>query len=723
MHFHEIDSVPLKQWIVKKLEDISDADSDVLADYVLALVKTDEPEPVAKANCIENLRDFLGENSETFVSDAFHAIATRHYDPSRPAPRAAAAVYEASSQPNGSRKRSFQDWDAPLDGRIQGYESGDRPVKQSRRGGRGYEQQRGGRSAPQIMGQHGGQAPYTPRAASFQLPPMPSLPPGMPPFDLNNPMASIIAMQQLMGLPLPPMPGSGSPLLNNNSNHAQTGQRCRDYDTKGFCARGISCPYEHGDNPYVVPEQSDEYDPSNATMFPTPTRTGHFDTLPADHGRGRGRDRGRIGQLSNRGGGKRAEFSHTGRNYDRSITSIVVEQIPEANFNEQSVRDFFSAFGIIEEVTMQAYKRLAIVKYDSWDAAKAAYDSPKSVFDNRFVKVYWYKPETLPTPPNGHVSGPAVARPSDDVEMKQDEPEFDLEEVARRQEEAQRKQEATRKQREEAAQRRQELDEKLGTIEQERKKIAKMLAEKTGGQPPSPSPSADGVEDNEQTNALKIQLAKLEAEAKSLGIDPDAPVSNGSFYSPANGYSPSYRGRGGYRGRTPRGRGYHQPSYRGGWAGAPAPRGKPSMSLDFRPKTVSVTFADGAYEEHEEALRQYLMFNGLETATLGKHPARNDAALVAFQQRYEGENFMAAAAGLGPLAASDLLNQLGRVELAWHAGGEKPALSANGHPASDDFTITTEVAETVEPQALKQQEREEEAPRDVDTYDDDMDRW
>lgn len=147
------------------------------------------------------------------------------------------------------------------------------------------------------------------------------------------------------------------------------------------------------------------------------------------------------------------------------------------------------------------------------------------------------------------------------------------------------------------------------------------------------------------------------------------------------------------------------------------------MSLDFRPKTVSVTFADGAYEEHEEALRQYLMFNGLETATLGKHPARNDAALVAFQQRYEGENFMAAAAGLGPLAASDLLNQLGRVELAWHAGGEKPALSANGHPASDDFTITTEVAETVEPQALKQQEREEEAPRDVDTYDDDMDRW
>ncbi|KAI7515218.1 hypothetical protein KC316_g21565, partial [Hortaea werneckii] len=45
MHFDELDSEPFKQWIIKKLENIFDADSDVLADYVLALVKTDDPEP------------------------------------------------------------------------------------------------------------------------------------------------------------------------------------------------------------------------------------------------------------------------------------------------------------------------------------------------------------------------------------------------------------------------------------------------------------------------------------------------------------------------------------------------------------------------------------------------------------------------------------------------------------------------------------------------------
>ncbi|KAK5116546.1 hypothetical protein LTR85_009171 [Meristemomyces frigidus] len=729
MHFDEEDSVPLKHWVVKKLEDISDADSDVLADYVLALVKTDEPEPVARANCVENLKDFLGDNSESFVNDAFHAIATRSYDPSRPAPRAAAAGYEPPGQPNNSRKRSFADWDGDeqQNGRIQSYESGDRPLKQLRRGGRGYEQQRGGRQQQQSMRQFGAPPPYTPQTPLFQLPSMPTPPPGMPPFDPNNPMASIMAMQQIMGLPLPQMPNGGSPPATNGFSQPRSGQRCRDYDARGFCARGISCPYEHGDNPYVVPQQSDEYDPNNATMFPTPTRIGHFDTSPTEQSRGGARGRGRGGQGGSRGGGKRAEFSHTGRNHDRSITTIVVEQIPEDNFNEENVRDFFSQFGSIEEITMQAYKRLAIVKYDDYDAAKAAYDSPKSVFDNRFVKVYWYKPETVPRPPNGHVQSPATRRRPTDVELEQVEPDIDIEEVARRQEEAQRKQEETRKQREEALKRRQELDEKLRITEQEHKKMAKMLGVKIGGKPPSPSPSANGAEDNEQTKALKLQLAKLEAEAKSLGIDPDAPASNGGYYGSPNGFSPTtYRGRGGYRGRAPRGRAYFQPSYRGGWAGAPAPRGKPSMSLDFRPKTVCVAFVDGGYEEHEEALRQYLMFNGLESATLSKHPSRSDAALVAFQQRYEGENFMAAAEGLGPLAASDLPKQLGRVELAWHTG-ERPSAAAatpaatNGHHASDD-DAKMEIAETIEPQTVKQ-EREEEAPRDMDTYDDDMDRW
>ena len=35
------------------------------------------------------------------------------------------------------------------------------------------------------------------------------------------------------------------------------GERCRDYDEKGFCALGSTCPYEHGTNPIIVPGEGD----------------------------------------------------------------------------------------------------------------------------------------------------------------------------------------------------------------------------------------------------------------------------------------------------------------------------------------------------------------------------------------------------------------------------------------------------------------------------------
>jgi hypothetical protein len=41
----------------------SDADSDVLADYVLALISTDAPDDEIKQTSVENLEDFLRESA------------------------------------------------------------------------------------------------------------------------------------------------------------------------------------------------------------------------------------------------------------------------------------------------------------------------------------------------------------------------------------------------------------------------------------------------------------------------------------------------------------------------------------------------------------------------------------------------------------------------------------------------------------------------------------
>ncbi len=63
MHLEEDEANDLKSWVVVRLKDISDADSDVLADYVLALIRTDTPLPQLRSDVLESLEDFLKEST------------------------------------------------------------------------------------------------------------------------------------------------------------------------------------------------------------------------------------------------------------------------------------------------------------------------------------------------------------------------------------------------------------------------------------------------------------------------------------------------------------------------------------------------------------------------------------------------------------------------------------------------------------------------------------
>jgi flagellar biosynthesis GTPase FlhF len=508
----------------------------------------------------------------------------------------------------------------------------------------------------------------------------------MPQLDPNNPMAAMLAMQQALGL----FPG----LPNGNG----VAQRCRDYDTKGFCTAGASCPHEHGNDPVLLAGLNQEYDPNNAMMLNIqPSRTGHMNF--AQNERGRGGPRGRARGVNNfRGGGRRSQHSQLGPSRDPSNTAIVVESIPKDKCDEQSVRDFFSEFGNIDSVTVEFEKKLAIINYDSHDAAKAAYESPKVVFDNRFVKVFWYKSEKHANPAVGF-SNLANGKSSPDVEMQNDI-QFDAVELVKKQEEAQRKHEEAKKQREEVTKQRQDLEAQLKATEEEKRKMADLIAKKTSKAqtPQTESSTQNGTVESEQTKGLKAQLAKLEAEAKSLGLNPYE-LTNGNL----NGNGASFRGRGGFRGRV-RGRGYHS-GYRGGWSTG---RGGAVMRLDNRPKTVAVTFTEGSYGTHEEALRQFLLFNSLDSANLSKYPDRDDTALVTFAQRFEGENFMKGATN------SELLH-IGKVELSWYKQEDK-ATTVNGNHEMDTAMDHTE---TIEHQPTHALETEEYGM----TEDEDLDHW
>lgn len=307
-----------------------------------------------------------------------------------------------------------------------------------------------------------------------------------------------------------------------------------------------------------------------------------------------------------RGRGGRAEFSAIGPSDDPTNTTLVVENIPDDKFNEQAIREYFAEFGNIEEVTMQEFKKqLALIRYDDHEAAKRAWSSPKAVFDNRFVKVYWYKPEkAAKTETNG-----AARKESTDTPM------IDREEIERRQAELQR-------QHEERMRKRQALEEARKALEKQREVLlkrqeeekAKLMAKlgKTGAALDAEikKGSAQGEEHvSEQTKALRAELAALEEEAKSLGIDPNAsspPATATRGRGRGYGYGgSSYRGRGGF---APRGRGY-DPTYRGGFRGGRGgfARGRGGvLRLDNRPKRVAVSGVEFT-PERDEALRQYLI--------------------------------------------------------------------------------------------------------------------
>ncbi|KAL2352546.1 CCCH zinc finger and RRM domain-containing protein [Cryomyces antarcticus] len=689
----EADTPDLKKWVIKRLEDISDADSDVLADYVLALVKSEEPDEQVRLNCLENLEDFLKQHTDVFVNDVFTAIRDRSYTPGYAPPQPLIPTAPAFNPPTGpsdrrssfqsyptgpssgrveqSRKRTYNDREGSetLEGRDSHYgrgAGGDRSVKQMRRiGTRGQDAYtgRGGlHGALHQQNMHMGGMSGLGQPQQFSAPPvmpqMPTPPPGLPAFDPTNPLAAIMAMQA-MGFPplpgMPPLPFAGFPIgfgpSGSPTNFSQNGPNsAAGVERAGRFAAG----------------ESEEYDPNNASLLDLPLSdrpNGHTSSenyRGGDRGRGRGRGRGDRGAF--RGGrGGRAEFSFSGPNFDREVTTVVVEQIPEDKFNEESVREFFSEFGNIVGVTMQAYKRLALVKYDDWASARRAYDSPKVIFDNRFVKVYWYRPDTVPKPPeNGaaRAATPTKARP--DIEMEEDP--IDPVEFAKKQEEAQKAHEEKLQKLKEASTKREELERLMKAQAEERRKLQEKLAAKTASKarsPPLGAPKpANGAANGaategkvSQTEALRAKLAELEAEAQSIGIDPEEAWT---------GFPTRGRGRGGYRGRggfPPRGRGF-DPS-RGSFRGRGAfPRGGSVKKLDNRPKKVAVVFPGGEEFEasKDEALRQYLLFSNLESDTIDPHPDRKDAAVVAFTERYMAETFIA--------SAKDIPH-IGKVELSW----------------------------------------------------------
>lgn len=132
-------------------------------------------------------------------------------------------------KPSISRKRGFEDGeDAQSHNGHQQY--GERAYKQPRRGGRRNDGFNG--HMPQ------GLLPNIPQGVM----------PNMPPFDPANPMEAFMRMQA-MGIQFPGMPDYRG---HGPGNRQRKRRRCRDFENKGYCSRGSTCQFDHGQEPDVA---------------------------------------------------------------------------------------------------------------------------------------------------------------------------------------------------------------------------------------------------------------------------------------------------------------------------------------------------------------------------------------------------------------------------------------------------------------------------------------
>ncbi|KAI1430271.1 hypothetical protein F5Y12DRAFT_722935 [Xylaria sp. FL1777] len=707
MLFVEEDADMIKAWIVKRLENNSDADADVLADYVLALLRHDGDVETIRKLFEEEIPDFLREDAAAFTDDVLQAVKYRSYvpgaPPAPPAPPTArqphfplppapahlaprpdimpsstslyhpSAPYSASlaappfSQP-GSRKRSYNDRDdGDVDIILNGQSPYGPPYKQPRRGG-GFGQRGGRYEDPYVPRSYRG----TPRfpGAPGSLPYGAALPFGPPPIDANSIIENIQILQSLLpsAADLPPSVYSGT-----FPPPSRRKQRCRDYDTKGYCSWGRNCNFDHvSEQSHVVPQipvAVDEYDPTNSALSLPPFS---IQQLPA--GQQLDLPKIKLPPPTHRREPKkprrikgRPPFAANGPNYDKTKTAIVVQNIPNENFTEDQVRGYFSQFGNIVEVSMQLQNRLAMIKFDSWEAANTAWSSPKVIFDNRFVKVFWYKEDgsegTMPNgkhaknAPNGNTNGTTPV--SESVSAQ---PELDFEEFHRKQLEAQKIYNEKTKKRQEIERERQELEERQKALRERHAEAKRQLEAKLKGngvRDGSSSPAEILTEGGDkkpsaQTEALRAQLAALEQEANQLGIDPDENHDDTSSWAP--------RGRG--RGRGFRGRGTFVPrAIRGGYSyqgrgGIVESRhaAYAAYSLDNRPKVVALSGVDFTMPENDEALRQYLFSVG-EFKEVHGAPA---VTHVTFKDRKTAEKFM-----FGVSASNSIHGIEGKIEPTW----------------------------------------------------------
>ncbi|KAJ1019936.1 hypothetical protein NDA16_004217 [Ustilago loliicola] len=452
MLFDEAHTDDLKAWLTSELGPICDADPEVLADYVLALLKHEGPEAELQTLLTEQLEDFLAAETEPFVTKTFQAIADKSYLPQADAPPADdsndthALASTSNTAGDSSRKRRADDNDATDSARS--------PPRQSRRlqddnvtpgsddsrAGRARErdsregktddadangaQSEGGRREPrkQLCRDYHNKG-FCPRGASCKFEHSSDMLPGsnnnarnhhqqqhqqqQPPFP-TGPMMGPGGPNAMHG---PPMMFPGAPFgMPPQGWHPSMGPAPGMAPANGGPGGPQSQQHMNGDGQNLANRMGGQVPPQASDAAPFQNQAGPFNGAMGGPG-------GRGGAMGGRGRGRGGGPPGTFQSSRRSNTTLVIENVPAESLDLIAVNEYFKKFGTITNISIDKPGSKALVSYSQPSEAKAAHESPDVIFGNRFVKVYFQRldeaagasaaPAPTPRPPPSAAGPPA----------------------------------------------------------------------------------------------------------------------------------------------------------------------------------------------------------------------------------------------------------------------------------------------------------------------------
>lgn len=100
-------------------------------------------------------------------------------------------------------------------------------------------------------------------------------------------------------------------------------------------------------------------------------------------------DRCRFAHISPQTSGSRFVTSKTPLTDDPEARRLVIDKIPSECCNQNSVFHYFKRFGFIINIELEPEFKRASVLFGEHEEAVRAFQSPDSMFGNRFVKIFW----------------------------------------------------------------------------------------------------------------------------------------------------------------------------------------------------------------------------------------------------------------------------------------------------------------------------------------------